>query len=176
MNRTEKLIAEYGTLPQESDRRREIVYDLGAILSTEPDHPGVLSFLIEVVADIEAFDLARVEATKSLRLWPPSDPETWRLAGAVLVSAVEHTDEDLVRQYAVMALSSYADDSVVHAALAEAVLGDPDPLVRDNALAALSEAGPSEGRAEVLRRMSTDPHLGHEATRILAGWETRQAD
>ncbi|MCX5398823.1 HEAT repeat domain-containing protein [Streptomyces sp. NBC_00102] len=176
MNRTEKLITEYGTLPQESDRRREIVYDLGGVLSTEPDHPGILSFLIEVVADYEAFDLARVEATKVLRLWPPSDPETWRLAGAVLVSAVEHPDEDLVRQYAVMALGSYADDSVVLAALADAVLSDPDPLVRDNALAALSEAGPSEGRAEVLRRLSEDAHLGHEAARILTGWEQRAAD
>ncbi|WEH40372.1 HEAT repeat domain-containing protein [Streptomyces sp. NBC_01218] len=175
MNRTEKLITEYGTLPQESDRRREIVYELGGMLSTEPDHPGILPFLIGVVADYEALDLARVEATKALRLWPPSDPETWRLAGAVLVSAVEHPDEDLVRQYAVMALSSYADDSVVHAALAEAVLGDHDPLVRDNALAALSEAGPSEGRSEVLRRLSTDAHRGHEAARILTGWEPRPA-
>ncbi|MFI6062138.1 hypothetical protein [Streptomyces sp. NPDC051286] len=47
---------------------------------------------------------------------------------------------------------------------------DFDQLVRDNALAALNETGPSDKRIEVLHRLSDDTTLGHEAARILASW------
>ncbi|WP_299537949.1 HEAT repeat domain-containing protein [uncultured Streptomyces sp.] len=170
MDRTGKAIAEYHALPEESGRRRDLVASLGRSLDQRPDDEGVLDFLIAVAADHEDLDLARVEATKALRLWPPADPDLRRRAGSALRAALSHPDEDLVRQYAAMALAPYADDPGVHEALADAVLGDEDRLVRDNALAALSEAGPDERRAGVLHRLAEDTTLRHEALRILTAW------
>ncbi|MFF4078684.1 HEAT repeat domain-containing protein [Streptomyces sp. NPDC001777] len=48
-------------------------------------------------------------------------------------------EEDLVRQYAAMALGPYADDPAVHEALTTAADTDEDPLVRASARSALAE-------------------------------------
>ncbi|MFD4763921.1 HEAT repeat domain-containing protein [Streptomyces sp. NPDC058439] len=166
MNRTaedlDRLIEEFRALPATSDRRREIVAELDGCADALP-------FLISVVADPQEYDLARVEAATLLRLWPPSDPATARTAGRALLIALHDPEEDLVRQYAAMALGPYANDPEVHEALAAALQPDA-PLVRDNALAAVKEAGPSDARTDVLRKLTQDPDLGRAATRILTAW------
>lgn len=170
MDRTESLIDEFRTQPAESDRRRELVAGIAGILADRPDHPAALPFLASVASDTEEYDLARVEATTALRLSPPTDGAQRQRATRALLAVMRGPDDDLVRQYAAMALGPYADDPEVHDAMAAAVLGDEDQLVRDNALAALSHAGPSDGRAEVLYRLADDRTLSREAARILTAW------
>ncbi|MFF1924091.1 HEAT repeat domain-containing protein [Streptomyces sp. NPDC058221] len=170
MDRTESLIDAFHAQPAESDRRRELVAGIAGILTDRPDHPAALTFLTSVAADTEECDLARVEATTALRLSPPTDGAQRERAARALLAVMRGPDDDLVRQYAAMALGPYADDPEIHDAMAAAVLGDEDPLVRDNALAALSHAGPSDGRADVLHRLADDRTLGREAARILASW------
>lgn len=170
MDATESLIDEFHAQPAESDRRRELVAAIGDILAQRPDHPAALPFLASVAADTEEYDVARVEATTALRLSPPTDDAHRKRAARALLAVMRGPDDDLCRQYAAMALGPYADAPEVHEAMAAAVLGDEDPLVRDNALAALRHAGPSENRAEVLHRLAGDRSLGLEATRILTAW------
>ncbi|MER7726193.1 HEAT repeat domain-containing protein [Streptomyces sp. NPDC096323] len=175
MDPTESLIDEFHAQPAESDRRREIVAAMGDILAKHPDHPKALPFLASVAADTQEYDVARVEATTALRLSPPTDDAHRQRAARALLAVMRGPDDDLCRQYAAMALGPYADAPEVHEAMAAAVLGDDDPLVRDNALAALRHAGPSEDRAEVLHQLTDDRSLGREATRILTSWGRQTA-
>ncbi|MFF4095184.1 hypothetical protein ACFYYY_15325 [Streptomyces sp. NPDC001834] len=175
-----RVVEEFRALPVDDDRRRAIVAELG----TDDTAVEAASFLASVVADPHEYDLARVEAATILRLWPPPDPVTARTVARALLAALDDPDEDLVRQYAVHALGSYADDPTVHETLAAAVLdngqdgdsaGDDadsgeDVLVRYNALAALEEAGPSDARAGILRALARDPELGRSAVRVLTSW------
>ncbi|MDF6043096.1 HEAT repeat domain-containing protein [Streptomyces sp. JH14] len=170
MDRTDSLVEQFRALPAESDKKCELVADMGDILSDRPDHPVIVPFLTCLTADTEEYDLARVEATKALRLRPPAEAEFRLRAGRALLAVLRGPDENLVRQYAAMALGPYADDPEVHEVLAAAIMDDFDRLVRDNALAALDEAGPSDKRIEVLHRLSEDAALGHEAVRILSSW------
>ncbi|MFD5062088.1 HEAT repeat domain-containing protein [Streptomyces sp. NBC_01799] len=170
MDRTDSLIEQFRALPAESDEKRELIAAMGDVLADRPDHPAAVPFLASVTADSEEYDLARVEATTVLRLRPPAEAESRLHAGRALVAVVRGPDDDLVRQYAAMALGPYADDPEVHEVLAAAIMDDFDRLVRDNALAALDEAGPSDKRIELLHRLSADTTLGHEAVRILSSW------
>ncbi|MDK0520211.1 hypothetical protein [Streptomyces sp. ML-6] len=129
------LIEEFRALPATSDRRREIV----AELDDDCGNPEVTAFLTTVVADPGEYDLARIEATTLLRLWPPPDPATRRTAGRALLTALHDPEEDLVRQYAAMALGPYADDPAVHEALTTVADTDDDPLMGAAARAALAE-------------------------------------
>ncbi|WP_433606819.1 HEAT repeat domain-containing protein [Dactylosporangium sp. CA-139114] len=97
--------------------------------------PRLYPFLVELTADGCAYDLARIEAMKVLGLWPPADR---RAAGRALVVALRDEDE-LVRQYAAMALGPYAADPDVAAALRAAARDDEDESVRSGARAALRE-------------------------------------
>ncbi|MGW2182999.1 HEAT repeat domain-containing protein [Streptomyces sp. NPDC001732] len=159
-----RLVEEFRALPTTSDRRRELVAELDG-------DPGAVPFLITVVADAQEYDLARIEAATILRLWPPTDPAAHHSAGRALLTALADPEEDLVRQYAAQALGPYADDPAVHEALTAAVHTDDDPLVRDSALGAVEEAGPSGARADLLRALARDPYLGRAATRVLTKWD-----
>ncbi|MFF0288550.1 HEAT repeat domain-containing protein [Streptomyces sp. NPDC005262] len=170
MDRTDSLIEQFRALPAESDEKRALIAAMGDMLADRPDHPAAVPFLASVTADSEEYDLARVEATMVLRLRPPTEADFRLRAGRALLTVLRGPDENLVRQYAAMALGPYADDPEVHEVLAAAVMDDFDRLVRDNALAALDEAGPSDERIELLHRLSADAALGHEAVRILSSW------
>ncbi|MER5988463.1 HEAT repeat domain-containing protein [Streptomyces sp. NPDC001787] len=130
-----RLIAEYRALPADSDRKREIIAALDGDASAQP-------FLVSVVADAGEYDLARIECATVLRLWPPADPGLRHRAGRALLAALLDPEEDLVRQYAAMALGPYAaHDPGVTEALAAAARSDEDPLVQACARSALKEAG-----------------------------------
>ncbi|MFB6814832.1 HEAT repeat domain-containing protein [Streptomyces sp. NPDC056347] len=129
-----RLLARFHALPAEDDRRREIVAELDG-------DPGAEPFLIGVVADPREYDLARVEASTLLRLWPPADPATRHDAGRALLAALDDPEEDLVRQYAAMALGPYTDDPEVRRALTTAADTDDDLLVRAAARGALGQRG-----------------------------------
>ncbi|MET9656430.1 hypothetical protein [Streptomyces sp. NPDC006510] len=171
LTRLTRLIEEFHALPATSDRRREIIAALDDDVNNDDGgDSAALPFLIAVVADPQEYDLARIEAATLLRLWPPHDPAARRTAGRALLDALDDPEEDLVRQYAALTLGPYADDPAVHEALAATVHADDDPLVRDSALGAIKDAGPSDTRTDVLRKLTQDAGLGRTAARILAEW------
>ncbi|MCX5111251.1 hypothetical protein OOK13_22420 [Streptomyces sp. NBC_00378] len=130
-----RLVEEYRALPADSDRKREIIAELDGNAAAQP-------FLVSVLADAGEYDLARVECATVLRLWPPADPDLRHRAGRALLAALNDPEEDLVRQYAAMALGPYAsDDPAVAEALIAAGESEEDPLVRACARSALEEAG-----------------------------------
>jgi hypothetical protein len=129
--------------------------------------PRVAPFLIALAADPDAYDLARIEAMKVLRLWPPDDPAA---AGRAIAAVLRGDEDEMVRQYAAMALGPYAADDTVLDALRAAALGDDDEDVRHNALAAVREAGPDDRTVALLRRLASDATLGRSATRTLREW------
>ncbi|MEV5204828.1 hypothetical protein [Streptomyces sp. NPDC053720] len=130
-----RLVEEFRALPADSDRKREIIAELD-------DNAAAGPFLVSVVADADEYDLARTEAATVLRLWPPTDPDLRHRAGRALLAALNDPEEDLVRQYAAMALGPYApDDPAVTEALIAAGGDEEDPLVQACARAALEEAG-----------------------------------
>ncbi|WP_327310919.1 hypothetical protein [Streptomyces sp. NBC_01243] len=130
-----RLIEEFRALPADSDRKREIIAELDDNAAAQP-------FLVSVVADAGEYDLARTEAATVLRLWPPADPGLRHRAGRALLAALNDPEEDLVRQYAAMALGPYAsDDPAVAEALIAAGGPEEDPLVQACARSALEEAG-----------------------------------
>lgn len=106
----------------------------GSYLEEYLGDPRVVPFLVALVADPDAYDLARIEAMTVLRLWPPADPAA---AGRALAAALRDDEDEVVRQHAAMALESYAGDAEVRAVLAAAAEGDDDENVRFNARAAL---------------------------------------
>ncbi|WP_411083983.1 hypothetical protein [Streptomyces sp. cmx-18-6] len=134
----ERLIAEFRSLPPDSDRKREIITELD-------DNAQALPFLVSVVADADEYDLARVESATVLRVWPPADPGLRRRAGRALLTALKDRDEDLVRQYAAMSLAPYTADPVVATVLDTTARADADPLVRDSARFSLKEAHRLQG-------------------------------
>lgn len=129
-----RLIAEYRALPADSDRKRAIIAELDADVTAQP-------FLVSVVADAGEYDLARVECATLLRLWPPADPGLAHRAGRALLAALNDPEEDLVRQYAVLALGPYASDPAVTEALTAAARADEDPLVQVGARSVLEAVG-----------------------------------
>ncbi|MFJ6134803.1 hypothetical protein [Kitasatospora sp. NPDC092286] len=163
----ERLVARFRSLPPGSDDKVRIV----AALEDAVADPTVAAFLASVVADPAEDELARVECATVLRLSPPADPAAKREVADALLAAFADRDEDLVRQHVAMAFGPYADDPAVHRALA-AALGEHegDPLVPDNALFAVRQAGPSAQRADLVRTLLHHPELGGEAGRILDDW------
>ncbi|MCX5101448.1 hypothetical protein OG887_17870 [Streptomyces sp. NBC_00053] len=134
-DRLARLVEEFRALPADSDRKREIIAELDDNAAAQP-------FLVSVVADAGEYDLARTEAATVLRLWPPAAPGLRHRAGRALLAALNDPEEDLVRQYAAMALGPYAsDDPVVAEALIAAEGSEADPLVQACARSALEEAG-----------------------------------
>ncbi|MFD7498772.1 hypothetical protein ACFV8T_41905 [Streptomyces sp. NPDC059832] len=134
-DRLARFIEEFRALPADSDRKREIIAELDDNTAAQP-------FLVLVVADAGEYDLARTEAATVLRLWPPTDPDLRHRAGRALLAALRDPEEDLVRQYAAMALGPYAsDDPAVTEALIAAGGSGEDPLVQACARSALEEAG-----------------------------------
>lgn len=130
-----RVVEEFRALPADSDRKREIIAELDGDAAAQP-------FLVSVVADPGEYDLARTEAATVLRLWPPTGPDLRHRAGRALLAALNDPEEDLVRQYAAMALGPYAsDDPAVTEALIAAGGSEEDPLVRACARSALEEAG-----------------------------------
>jgi HEAT repeat protein len=136
---------------------------------TDPRVPALYASLI---ADQAEYDLARIECMKILRLWPPDDEALRLTVGRAMATALA-SDEELVRQYAAMSMGPYLADPAAFAALSGTLSTDDDLDVRHNALSAIEEAGPAPHTTELLRRMTADPALGTDVTRILVEWGER---
>jgi hypothetical protein len=148
----------------ESPEKCEIVQGLEEQLS----QPEALSFYLDLIADPDEYDMARLEALKILQLWePPSDRVRTRV-GRRLAKVLPEESDVLVQQWAAIAAENFVSVPEVFAAVS-ALLADreTDLDVRHNCLAAVQRFGRSEQVRSVLEPLTTDPKLGVRAERIL---------
>lgn len=166
--RIEDLVLEYqgASAPgRESARKIELLAQLARSLDAR-----VFAFLVEVAA-ADDYDLARIEALRSLEFWATSDPQQGRLVVDMLECVLRNGEDNLVRAYAVLALSGHMKvPGAVQIAGRHALDPEEDQDVRHNAFFALERGGPSPESIELLRRGVTDPALGAGCFRVLAAW------
>ena len=129
-------------------------------------HPDAESFLVSVLRDPEAYDLARVEICKVLQAWS-TGAHGERYASA-LVALLESEDDTLIRQWAANALRAFRDrPAVIRTLVAKLADATEDPDVRHNALASLRGATIGPAERKVLESVVADPQIGREVTTLL---------
>ncbi len=169
MTTFKELVAQYKAASVSSSGevpgKIEVIDQLSDNLSSD-----ALEFLVEIISDPGDYDLARIEALKTVQfLEPQHDHLSAKVANAVLIAL---SDEDiLVQQWAAIAAASFTDHLAVFDRLL-ALLEDPeqDLDVRHNCLAAVRQAGPSPKALSCLERVSSDTEIGQYAGDLLRSW------
>lgn len=174
MNEVERLITTFRSENTSalSDPDKDSIKD--KIISDLEEHssdPTVLKFYLEVAAEKNEYDLARIEVLKVLYVRPTSDNKEQSQIGRVIAEILLKDMDDDVRNYAAIAASSYMTvRSVVDAV--EHMLRDPqaNPDLRANAFAAFKSAGPSPRNIQAIRAVIEDTQFQQSARRVLREW------
>lgn len=156
----------------ESHEKCEIVRELEGHLG----QAKVLAFYLDLIADPDEYDMARLEVLKVFQLWePPSDRVRTRV-GRRLAEALLVEPDVLVQQWMAIAAENFVRVTAVFAAVSSLLADrEADLDVRHNCLAAVQSLGPSVKALGVLDRLTADQKLGVHARRILTEWG-RSAD
>lgn len=153
---------------EDDDTQVDLIVELEDHVADE----RVLDLFVALIADTAAYDLSRIECVKILRLWPPEQPADRRRVGQTIATVLRDDEDDLVRQYAAMALGPYAEDPAVFDTLTAILTpgAEDDIDLRHNALSSVAEAGHDERTGALLRQLTDDPELGTAAARTLREW------
>ncbi len=155
------LIKGYATC--DSGRRSTIIETL-----SESSDPRVISLFLEIVRNPKEADYVRVEVLKGISFRDDS-VETKQRFCEVLCDILDHSEEDeLVRQYAALAMRCFVEFEGV-LGLLEEVVRDPDEeiSVRHNALSAIERNAEMADCQASLKRLVSVPVLGNSAARTL---------
>jgi hypothetical protein len=154
----EQTIANYR---QARDRNGE----LDLVLPHADDH-RVFELLLAIVGDAREDPMARTKAMRHFQhARPEKEADRQRLIDALLAATAvkgdpRSTNDQLVRQYAVLGLGLYADRPEVEAVLFPLLLDQQeDGDVRSAAFQTLCRVGDSPARAEQFRRLLDDDYL-----------------
>lgn len=155
---------EHGQCP---DKHR-IVEELRDHLADE----RVLNFYIQVITDKNEFDLARLAACKTLKLWHPPTNEIRIRVGQQLARMLPLEEDVLIQQWAAIAAENFINVKEVFDAVV-ALLVDPnaDLDVRHNCLSAVERLRGTDRAEQILRSLVDDEQLGVHIRRILADWK-----
>ena len=147
---------------------------LASVVEKLEEHLGderALAFVLDLVTDPEANDLARIDALKLLQLWTPSDPATGAEVGRRLADALPAEPDIVVQQWLALAAGNFMSvtptfDAVVGLMTAATTNAE----VRHNCLAALKRAGSSKAARRALEPLRRDRELGSAVQRVLDAW------
>jgi hypothetical protein len=129
--------------------------------------PELVGFLRDIAADPKAFDLARIEAIKSLGLAASSiATEAEGAARALLTIAISDPDH-VVQSFALQGLEWFPENEEVARGLQPLLAPTVHIDVRHAALAALRVHKRLGAAREALEGLLQDPELGKAARRIL---------
>jgi hypothetical protein len=164
------LIAEYraAVLDEhgECHRKSEIIAALEGHLADE----RTLAFFLEVIGDLNEYDLARIDALKILELWQASDTEASNRVGLVVANVLVSEEDVLVQQWAAIAAGSLMTVPEVFAAVSGLLADQAADLdVRHNCLAAVQQMGNTDECIRLLRSID-DRDLKPAVNRILNEW------
>lgn len=147
---------------EESSDRLEILMQLG-----NSNDERVISQYIATLEDFSEDDLVRIEILKSLELRSDAAPVHSRF-GKVVQHVLENDDDDLVRQYAAMALGNYISVRGTLAMLESIVANESEDIdVRHNALSSIEMNKSHAFCRAALQRLTQVPELGRSAQRTL---------
>jgi len=136
----------------------------------EIQDPRVISFFVDVVLNKDEYDLARIEILRILRVRAPKEDEYGVIGRALIRVLIEDTD-NLVKNYAAMALSSYMNTPGALDVVKEIVLDvDADRNLRYSAFGALEEAGVGRFTTDVMRELLKDDEMQDSAESVLNEW------
>jgi len=154
----------------DSSKKDQIVMDLQEF---DSDDARVLPFFLEVAADENEYDLARIEVLKFLELREHrSDAEDKQIGEAVRRIVSADPDDD-VRNYAALAAGNYLTVSGVLDELQKVVFDDnEDRNLRWNAFAAIKRMGPAKESIKIMKKLSKIDEFQSSASRLLAQWSS----
>ena len=120
------------------DERAELVAGFEDLLP----NPEVIEFLVGVVANMDEYDLARIEALKVLQLFRSRDDDTHERIGNTIATVLKDDTDVLVRQWAAIALDfNYHDLPEVRKIVIERLLdADEEINTRHNCLSVIKRA------------------------------------
>jgi hypothetical protein len=171
MNRTvESLIHDCSQLTEATDpggaKQRQLALDLAFVL-----HPTVVHYYMMALSENACSLLARVQILKNLGIHRVSDTEQYRALGLVVLDKLAHFEDEMERNYAILAAAAFPDIPGMFDAVKDLVLGsDEDDTVRSNAFTYFRKAEPTEAHREVLRQLLQDDLLSFEAEKLLKKW------
>lgn len=150
---------------QESAAKIDILLELVRV-----DDPRVARFLIAVAGDSNEYDLARIQALKTLEL---REVEAGARDDVVrMISRILQDDEDdEVRSYAARALAGFVDvQGVLEIATGRVLDPDEDDDVRHNAFFAIERSKPTPQAIGAMERCREEAEFRKGASRVLARW------
>jgi hypothetical protein len=136
----------------------------------EIQDPRVISFFVDVVLNKDEYDLARIEILRILRVRAPKEDE-YGVIGRALIRVLIEDPDNLVKNYAAMALSSYMNTPGALEVVKEIVLDvDADKNLRYSAFGALEDAGAGRFTTDVMRELLKDDEMQDSAESVLNEW------
>jgi hypothetical protein len=175
MNNIDRLIADFRSEetsaipnPDADSIKDTIISELEEYCSEEK----VLSFLLEVATNSNEYDLARIEAFKILYVRPiGNDTERDRIGLAIEEVLISRKENEIVRNYAAIAASSYmACPRVVNAIEQIAIDTEENRNLRACAFDAIERNHASTRSIRILQVLSKDSHFHQTAKRVLQEW------
>lgn len=152
----------------ESHEKCEIVQGLEDHLN----RPKVLTFYLDLIADPNEYDMARLGALKILQLWVPPSDRVRNRVGRRLAEVLPREPDVLVQQWAAIAAENFVAVPEVFSALSVLLADCEEDLdVRHNCLAAVARRGRCEQVRRVLEPLTDDPQLGVHVRRVIEDWE-----
>jgi hypothetical protein len=158
MDEVEALIREYKS---ESADKDLIIDELGSRL---PD-PRVRSWMLTVAADREEDPDRRARVLRDFEYYSPSDEVEKKRSVTTLLDLLQHESNEVVREYAALALRLHAGLPEVEAALKAVILSpNEDGDVRRAALIVYADGGDWAARVDLVRTMLADSYLATYAS------------
>lgn len=123
-------------------------------------------FFNTIIANESEYDLARIEALKIIALYDIPNQKKDKIAQS-LEHIITNEEDDLVKNYAVMALTNFIDYQLL-VSLAKSIVcdSDEDENLRHNALSAIEKL-PNDAKKEVLTTLLSDKYMKPYAKQIL---------
>lgn len=161
------LIEAFRTQPTPSVlAKRDILLQLDRL-----DDPGIVPFLLTVVANPAEPNKIRIDALKRLSDGPRLASYRQEVAGAIIRLLHDSASLDL-RLQGTLALAELTEVEGVLTILGGLALDPAETLdVRYAAFTSLERGGPTPESITLLRRLTADDTFGHAASSLLSRWK-----
>lgn len=153
INTLEELKQKFAAANEE--KKAEIIFGSEELASED-----LIDFLLQAVADSNLYDLARIEAIKSVGLAGLKVESRKRKVVDMLIEVSLDDDDDDIRSYALQSLNWYVDFNDIPNKIEPLLAQTSEAIVRDAALSVLLSQKSNPESIVVLRKLEEDPEIG----------------